>query len=442
LIFRKLVQRGLSNQHLIRNLVELSRQAPLYANASYLVLASGATAFLGFLFWVLVARLYSPDDVGFASAVISAVNLLGFLSNLGLNYGLVRFLPESGDRTASLLNSTFILGAVIAAITGSIFLVGIPIWSPALDEVRGNFVYVVCFLGSLISMVVQTMINAAFVSYRKSVFVLLQGALTSGLRIIIALGLVTFLGALGIFASWALAIQVALIVSVLLLVPRIRSGYKPALTIDILQIKSMFQYSFQNYLTMLFWNGPNFVLPLIVVNLVGAESTAYFFMAITMAGLVWTIPTSVSLSLLAEGSHDEKSIPINLRRSVKINAALAIPAIIFLVVFGDKFLLAFGGEYSLGATRTLQLLAITAIPVSVNFLYLGVRRAQKRMKGPIMLTGFIACASLIGSYFVLPTTGILGVGVALFLSNSIAASWVVIEFVREKGVYGNVSKSA
>jgi len=63
-----------------------------YRNAVYLMLSSGVTAALGFVFWILAARFYSASDVGLASAIISAAGLLALLSTLGLNYGLIRFL--------------------------------------------------------------------------------------------------------------------------------------------------------------------------------------------------------------------------------------------------------------------------------------------------------------------------------------------------------------
>jgi len=36
----------------------------LYRNAIYLMASSGVTVFLGFVFWIVVARLYPPSDVG------------------------------------------------------------------------------------------------------------------------------------------------------------------------------------------------------------------------------------------------------------------------------------------------------------------------------------------------------------------------------------------
>ena len=75
------------------NLFRLS----LYRNAIYLMLNSAMYGLTGFFFWIVAARLYPPEVVGLASSVIAAIGLLSLLSTLGLDYGLLRFLPAAGD---------------------------------------------------------------------------------------------------------------------------------------------------------------------------------------------------------------------------------------------------------------------------------------------------------------------------------------------------------
>ena len=73
-------------------------QTSLYANAYYLIVSSVGAAFLGFIFWVVVARNYSPSDVGIASALISVISMLTSFSSLGLHIGVIRFLSEERDK--------------------------------------------------------------------------------------------------------------------------------------------------------------------------------------------------------------------------------------------------------------------------------------------------------------------------------------------------------
>ena len=70
----------------------------LYRNAVYLMINSGVFAITGFFFWMAAARLYPTEAVGLASAAIVASGLLALLSTLGLDCGLIRFLPWSGEK--------------------------------------------------------------------------------------------------------------------------------------------------------------------------------------------------------------------------------------------------------------------------------------------------------------------------------------------------------
>lgn len=67
---------------------------PLFKNAYFLMLSSITSAGSGFFFWLIVARFYPAEEVGLASAIISAMGLIGMLSLLGFDISLVRFLPE------------------------------------------------------------------------------------------------------------------------------------------------------------------------------------------------------------------------------------------------------------------------------------------------------------------------------------------------------------
>ena len=73
-------------------------KAPLYKNSVFLIASSTSAAGSGFFFWVIAARFYSAEEVGLASAIISAMGLVSLLSLLGFDISLVRFLPEREDK--------------------------------------------------------------------------------------------------------------------------------------------------------------------------------------------------------------------------------------------------------------------------------------------------------------------------------------------------------
>ena len=67
----------------------------LFRNSIYLMLSTGVMAVFGFFFWIRNARLYSAEQVGIGTNLISTMTLISSFSLLGLGNGLIRYLPTS-----------------------------------------------------------------------------------------------------------------------------------------------------------------------------------------------------------------------------------------------------------------------------------------------------------------------------------------------------------
>src|SRR5659263_560251 len=78
--------------HYVKRFPELIRD-PVYRSSSFLSLGSVFSIGAGFLFWLVAARSYSVREVGVATALLSAVNLLCLAAELSVLAALVRLLP-------------------------------------------------------------------------------------------------------------------------------------------------------------------------------------------------------------------------------------------------------------------------------------------------------------------------------------------------------------
>ena len=105
----------------------LSRVAAdhLVRNALFLLLSSGTMGIFGFVFWLLAAHLYSSASVGRAATVISAVTVISYISDLGLNITLVRILPTSRDADAE-INTALLLTGALAMVVATCYLIVVP----------------------------------------------------------------------------------------------------------------------------------------------------------------------------------------------------------------------------------------------------------------------------------------------------------------------------
>jgi O-antigen/teichoic acid export membrane protein len=397
---------------------------PLYANALYLMLSTIVTTLCGFFFWLIVARFYSEAVVGYSSAIISALNLLAVLSLVGLNISLVRFLPQA-DNPRKMINTCFTLGSLVSLLAAAIFLAGLDFWSPALSFVRENAVFCLAFLFFAILWTLSLLIESAFLAKRRAGFILSKNTIFSLLKLPLPVLLALYFQTFGVVASWGIALAVALAVAVLLFLPRVQDGYRPLPALGLGLLKKQWRYSSGNYLVNLLLTAPGYLLPLMVVNLLGAEQNAYFYIVWMMAGLLFAIPGAASSSLFAEGSYFEDRLRENVVKSLKSTFLLLVPAAILLAAAGKWLLLVFGHGYSLNALPLLWVLCLSSLPFGVNYIYTSILRVTGRITELIIIWGFIAIGMLVVSYFLLPLTGIIGIGYAWLGAQLIVAIYIL-----------------
>ena len=191
----------------------------------------------------------------------------------------------------------------------------------------------------------------------------------------------------------------------------------------------MVHFSVGNYIANLFWSFTIYVLPIMVLNLLEAKANAYFFIAWTIGGVLGTVSLATTTALFAEGSFDEKRLASDIWRCLKITLIILIPPVIIVGVFADKILLLYGNEYSIEGASLLRMMALAALPLSINNIYFSVLRIKRKMKILILLAVLIAAVTLSLSYTLLPRVGIIGPGIGWLVSQGIVAAGIVIIFL-------------
>ncbi len=382
---------------------------PLYRNAIYLMVNSVVVGFLSFLFWVVVARFYTEANVGYSAAIISATTLLATLSLFGFNASLIRFLPQA-TKPQDLINTCLTLCGFTSLVMAGIFLASVRLWSPSLVFVRENVIFVATFIILTLILTLSGIVCTIFIAGRRAGFVLWHNTISSLIKILLPLLFVPFFQSFGIVASWGTAFGITLVVSLFVFAPKIQSHYRPMPTLKLNLIKDMWRYSSGNYVAYLLMTMPFLVLPIIVVNLLGAEQNAYFYIAWTISTLISAIPNGVALSLFAEGSHFEGKLRENTIKSLKFISLLLVPLVIILILVGKWLLLALGQSYSINSLYLLWVFAITSLPLSITYIYTSILRVTNRIKELVAVWGCITVVVLAVSYLVIPTIGIMVIG--------------------------------
>ena len=389
---------------------------PLYKNSIFLIAGSIILAGSGFFFWVITARLYPIEDVGLASAVISVGGLIGMLSNLGFDVTLPRYIPEKENKE-DLINSCLTVSFLLSFLLALIFIAGVHIWSPSLIVIQKNKIFLLLFLiFTSVAPLATLQALGVFVGFREAKYSFIQTVIAFT-RIAIIPFLVTF-GALGIYASYGSTSILAFIVGIFL-ISKVYPSYKPIPKIRKEIIRDIFQYSLGNYFAKIFEALPSLVLPILVINILGKEANAYFYIAWTTSGLLAAIPKATSMSLLAEGSHDMKNLKANTIKAMKFIFILLGIAIAGIFIFGENLLWIFGEEYAKKSFEVLLVLALGSIPFALNTVYVTIKRIQKEIKTVIFVYGIIAIVTILGSYILMRRMGLIGVAFSWPISNCI-----------------------
>jgi len=97
----------------------------LLSNAGSLVMSTGVASLLGVIYWAVATRLFSQRAVGYASAAVSAMTLLGTIGMLGLGTLLIGELPRRRDR-AGLVAAALLTCGLAALLLGGGFAVVAP----------------------------------------------------------------------------------------------------------------------------------------------------------------------------------------------------------------------------------------------------------------------------------------------------------------------------
>ncbi len=376
---------------------------------------------LGFVFWLVAARFFSPTDVGLATALISAVLLLCLLARLGLDIGVIRFLAGAPNRS-DMINTCLTVAGLSSLVVAVAFLLGLDLWSPELLFVRNNLGYATLFVVFTVVVNLTGLFqDGIFVALRATQFSLATHGII-GLRLLL-LPFLGFLGAYGIFSSWGLAYSAAFLCG-MVFIARTKVDYRPKIGIRGQIVLNMLRFSLANHAAEIMKWLPTFVLPLVIVNVFGPDMGAYFYVAWIVASMLFAVPYSVGFSLLAEGSYQPEKIKSDTARAARFTYLLIIPIALFLFFAGDRLLSLVGGSYSDEAFDLLRILSLSAIPVAFNSLHIAVSRIRRQTIPVICFYGFPALVTIGVGYILVERMGLSGIGVA-WISSQLAVSLAI-----------------
>ncbi len=370
------------------------RQDELTWNSLFLIMSTGLQSGTGFLFWIITAHLFSVSDVGKGSALISGVGLIGGLALVGLNIGMGRYLPSALNRDA-LISSGLAMVAAIGALGALLYVFLTPLIAPNLAFVEKSLVLTISFALITSATAVNTLTDSIFIASRKAKYTTLVDGVIGGFGKLALASALAGAGAYGLFLASAVGTVLAAVASLLLILTSMR------VRIDLRQpletLKPLVRFSGANYIGNVINVFTALAVPIILLDRLGAESAAYFFIALQMAQIVFTAALALEQTFLAEGSRADADMRQLRRRSLRLLVLFFVLAAGVMIGLGRWLLLAFGQPYYHYGYTSLIILVLAAGPISAIYWFQTILRLAGKLRAIIAVNAIgaiVTCLSV------------------------------------------------
>jgi O-antigen/teichoic acid export membrane protein/thiamine kinase-like enzyme len=397
---------------------------PLFRNGYALVLSSAITSGLGMLYWILAARFYTAEVVGLNSAILSTMVFLANLAQLNLVNALNRFIPTAGQFTRKFIITTYGISVGGALIASLVFISGVTWWSPTLSVFFNETPSMIrWFVFATMGWCVFVLQDSVLTGLREASWVPLENLLFSITKIGLLLLFSTMLAAIGVFASWTMPLLVLILLVNWFIFRRLIPKHVARTKVQARPIvpAEIARFVAGDYVASLAWMTTTNLLPVLVLEMAGAEANAYFYLAWTIAYSLYLVSRNMGMSLITEAAADEtKLYSFSYRVGIQ-NGRILLPTVGLIVLGAPLILRLFGSDYANAGSGLLRLLALSALPNIVTALYISMLRVQRRMKRLFLLLLLLSGIVVSLSYILLPRLGITGIGVAWLVAQTAVA---------------------
>jgi O-antigen/teichoic acid export membrane protein len=407
----------------IDNLAALRRRVSstslLVQNAIALMVSSTGTAGLGVVFWGLSTRLTSVGAVGRASAEVASMTLLANLAQLSLANIFTRYLPVAGRRARRFVTRVYSLCVVLALALGTGY-VAAGFGAKFLPPGIGWRILFVIADGFWVVFVLQ---DAVLTGLRSARWVPVE-------NILFALGKLALLPVFmvaasqsSIFLAWTVPV-VGAVGGVSWYLFRTRIPEYETTYIGEPELPSGRQLA--SFVTAQYMSGLTGVLaaavmPLIIIDRLGAVANGYFYLSWIAYGAFTQLLWNLSTSFLVEASADRSAMRVHVDRTIRVALLLIVPGVVIGVVIAPYLLDVFGARYAAHGTTLFRMLLLSVPGTAVTAFYSAFAWLEKRI-WMLAARQFVSSATEIGvTVALIGHFGILAPGIACLATEFVTA---------------------
>ena len=390
-----------------------------------------ASMALGFLAWLVAARLFTPQEVGLASGAVAAMMLCVQLAMVGIGSALISLFPREQHEPGALLNSSFVSVLVTSALMSLGFLALARGAFTELNVVASVPALAAVFVAMTVFGSINVLMDNLSIALRRGDQVLSRNIAFGVVTLAIPLSLAAFFVGYGtwlILAAWAAAGLTACAVGAFQ-VRRSLPVYRWRLRVDLPLVRRLVRVGLPNWALTMTERGPALLMPVLVTELISPTTNAFWYAAWMMAWVVMIIPISVGQTLFAEASREPDQIARATRHGLVTSLGLGAIAAAAMIVLARIALGFLGTAYADAGEGALRVLVLTVVPFSLTQAYYAICRARAQLgeaiaAGTIFGVGAVSAAIAAGV-----SSGLTQMAVAWLLVQAAAGIWAAVRLV-------------
>jgi O-antigen/teichoic acid export membrane protein len=355
----------------------LQKSSTLVMNSGALAIGTVATAGLGFVYWWLAARMFPPEVIGNASALLSVMGLVALLGEAGLGTLLMGELVRHPGREPGLIAATAFVGVPLAVGVAVLFVIGeaFLMSSPGpIDGCEGVAFIFGCGLTTL-----SLLGDQAFVGTLRSSGKMIRQVLFSTLKLMliaaaIAIGyastptiVLTWLA--GLLASW---IGVDLLT---------RGGARRLIgPPDFQLLHTLRRKVFDHYLLDVALQAPTLIMPYLVLVLLSPTKNAAFVSVWMLVSITSLIPAAMASVLFPVVRASPKQSAHDILVSLTASLLFSLVCATFIFTYSREILAVFNPAYPEIAGSSLRFLGFSLLGSTLKFHACTLARLGDRMR--------------------------------------------------------------
>lgn len=332
--------------------------------AAYLYIESIASALLGYIFWIILFKIASPETIGTVSTIVSISSIVSSASSLGIAAAIPRFLGVSFLQTSSHDSKVLIIASALLLSFGvfsGIVFIFIARDSWILGSLGLNLVILLIVLTSSTSYL--SLFRSVIIASLRTKAVVVQQLVGSGLRILLAVFFAMLgMGAVGITFSYTFGQVVAMILTTLSTRKLLNTSTEDESNLKLLSsAKEILTAGVSSWLPIVISSIGSQSGTIVVFGTIGAAHASNYFVSYTIITAIITVTSSLLAAAFPALSAMKDGRKKYTWRIIKLSLVLSMPISAILFLYSNQILDLLGERY-IEAASSLRILSLSVLP--------------------------------------------------------------------------------